>query len=247
MARSIAGAVVGLVLASGGCTQLNASHCGNQDDDRTCENRNEATPFCDKCVAANDGCVAARPSEPTCGFGETSSSSGPSEATSSTTEGTTADEADTADSSSSSGPLDPCGNGVIDEGEACDGLALPPEASCATMRFGEGVPGCVEDCTMLNYSVCRDYDECGNMAVALGEQCDGTNFGAMRSCDAFPNLTGDGLLACTSECTYDTSACMMCRESQQSCDAMDTCCEPGDVCAAVAKKCCPPGALGLCG
>lgn len=249
MARAIIGAVLGLALTGGGCTQLNASHCGNQAGDATCELRDATMRFCDRCVAANDGCVAELPSDPACGFGESSTGAEP-EASTSTSMSMSSEGGASADGaeSSSGGVTEPCGNGVIDEGEACDGRVLPPDTpDCTMLGFGEGIPGCVDDCSTLNYTVCPAYDECGNMAVALGEQCDGINFGAMTSCDEFPNLTGDGL-ACTEQCTYDTSACMVCRESQQACDPpTDTCCNSGDVCAAVARKCCPMGLAGLCG
>jgi hypothetical protein len=138
-----------------------------------------------------------------------------------------------------------CGDGVIDPGEACDGDVVAQGSNCADEGFGDGTPTCVDDCSMLNYTDCPAYDECGNDEVAHGEDCDGTNLGD-ETCDDFPNRTGRGLI-CTDECTFDPGACMACFEHMEPCMTVeDTCCEPGDVCVSVAKVCCPPSGLGLC-
>lgn len=228
-----------LVLAGGACRQLNASHCGNQEGDLTCEQRDASARYCDRCVAVNDGCVASPPSEPGCGFGG-EASTGPVTASEGSTAATVAESTDAVDSSSTGEPS-LCGNGAIDEGEACDGELRPAETpDCAAMRFGEGVPGCSDDCTMLDYTVCPGYGLCGNGEVGFGEQCDGANLNG-QLCDDFPNLTGDGLV-CTDRCAYDTSACMMCREHDQACDPRtDVCCDEGDICGGLDPHCCAEG------
>jgi hypothetical protein len=240
---TIAGVLAGLVLAGGACRQLNASHCGNQAGNATCEQRDPSTPFCDRCVAVNDGCVATRVDEPGCG--EASSGHEPTTATSTADEGsTTAASSDTADSSSGE-PPDPCGNGVIDPGEACDADLRPDDTpDCAALGFGEGEPGCTDDCTAVDYTGCPAYMLCGNGEVGFGEQCDGENL-AGKTCDDLPNLTGPGLV-CTADCTFNTSACAICRESGQSCTQSDTCCDANESCAALAQRCCVANGLGLC-
>jgi hypothetical protein len=203
------------------------------------------------CLVCLSACVGLPPPPPA-----EESSSGPESTSTSTSTGTTpqpttvdpdssSSSADTTGSSSSGGAT--CGNGVIDEGEACDGRVLPLDADCTTLGFGEGMPRCIDDCTMLDYTVCPEYAECGNAEVNFGEECDGRNLGSMPSCGDFPNLMGDEL-ACTDDCMYDTSACMACRENQQACEpSTDTCCDAKDVCSSVALKCCPRGSMGLCG
>ncbi len=137
-----------------------------------------------------------------------------------------------------------CGDGVIDEGEACDGEMLPPMADCAARGFGDGIPACSADCTMLDYTVCPAHMACGNGELGLKEECDGTNLGGL-TCNDFPNLTGRGLV-CTDECQYDTSACIVCRESGESCTQSDTCCNADEVCSGLSPHCCVLNGLGLC-
>ena len=204
-------------------------------------------PYCDRCVAFNDGCVAAPPDEVGCGFGEASTGPVATTTTAEESEGSTAGsssgDGEVLDSSSTGMP-NLCGNGMLDEGEVCDGDMFPEDASCIAGGFGDGTIGCVPDCSTIDYTGCSEYMDCGNGEVANGEQCDGSVFaGSMQSCDDFPNLTGDGL-ACTDECMYDTSACMVCREHGQPCDrGKDVCCDEGDICGNTLSgpHCCAQG------
>jgi hypothetical protein len=231
--------VLGVGLASASCRQLNASHCGNQAGDLTCEQRDQAAPYCDRCEAVNDGCVAQPVSEPGCAADEGAASTASATSTGGDETSTSSDEA-----SGTTAP-DACGNGTLDEGEACDGEQLPAEAACADEGFGEGVPGCADDCSLLDYTSCPGYGLCGNGEVGFGEQCDGDNLSG-QSCDSLPNRTGEGL-ACTAECRLDDEACQMCREHAQPCAPdRDACCEAGEACVAVEMKCCVPGLAGLC-
>ena len=173
------------------------------------------------------------------GSGSGSGSDSTTASMSATTDATGIDATSAADTAMEIG----CGNGVIDDGEACDGEVLPEGIDCAALGFGEGTPGCV-NCTMLDYTVCAGYMECGNGELSRGEECDGDNLGA-ATCDDFPNLTGRGL-TCTDECLYDTSACMTCVESGESCNSgTDTCCAVDEVCAGLSPHCCVVNGLGL--
>ena len=234
------------MLTAAGCTQLNASHCGNQAGDATCEQRNPDTPFCNRCEAFNDGCMPQPVAELGCGYGygTTTGSTGEPTTGGSTTGGSTSSESTstTEEVDSSGGDPSICGNGAIEPGEECDGEVLPDGASCEAQGYGEGIPVCAADCTAVIYSVCPDFAECGNGEVGTGEECDG-GLGD-RTCDDFANLTGPGLM-CTEQCTFDISACMICRENGQSCDDDDTCCHPMAVCQGLlglGRKCsCPLG------
>lgn len=237
-ARSIAGVLVGFALAAG-CRQLNASHCGNQDGNATCAQRNAMAPYCDRCEPANDGCVVGPVIEPGCGEAETSSNPETTTVeTAGSTEASSSDGTiDTADGSSSGEPS-LCGNGVIDGEEGCDG-EVPPGIDCTSEGFGEGVPVCRDDCT-LDFTDCEQYMLCGNGEVGFGEDCDGANLGG-QTCDDFPNLTGAGL-ACDTDCTFDMGACLACRENEQSCDPGEVCCDPKSSCVGLTtKRCCLNG------
>jgi hypothetical protein len=244
-ARLIVGVLVGLGLAAG-CRQLNASHCGNQDGDATCLQRNEMAPYCDRCSAVDDGCVATPVREAGCGEAETSSNPatttsatiGSSDAASSDAASTAATEA--ADGSSTGEPS-LCGNGMLDADEPCDGEMLPDGTpDCMAEGFGAGEPVCLDDCT-LDYTDCPEYMLCGNGEVGFGEQCDGRNLGG-RDCTNIPNTPNltNGALACNADCTFDTSGCLACAENNEPCTSGQTlCCDaPTDTCGGLPAQCC---------
>jgi len=62
----------------------------------------------------------------------------------------TAGDAGSGDESSGGGAV--CGDGVIDEGEACDGTELG-DATCISEGFADGTIACASDCT-LDVSAC---------------------------------------------------------------------------------------------
>ena len=94
-----------------------------------------------------------------------------------------------------------CGNGVIDQGETCDGTALGG-LTCEGEGLPPGVLSCASDCT-LDTSGCI-LETCGNGAVDAGEACDGTALGA-ETCSSL-GYTG-GVLRCAANCTYDETDC----------------------------------------
>jgi hypothetical protein len=245
---------VGLGLAAG-CRQLNESHCGNQDGDATCLQLNPMAPYCDRCSAINDGCVVDRVLEPGCAD---ETSSGPattavatigSTDAASTNAASSDSSADAADSSTGE-PPNLCDNGILDEGEECDGEPLPDGTpDCFAMEYGKGMPTCADDCT-ISYMTCPAYmEECGNGEVGEAEECDGTNL-ANQTCDDFPNQTGDELLMCTGDCLFNTTNCLACVESDDACDPMgQPCCNaPDEACLGLLgnKRCCVGNGLGGC-
>lgn len=48
------------------CRVLDERHCSNSGGDATCREAGTGLEYCDRCVAAHDGCVAAPPVDPQC-------------------------------------------------------------------------------------------------------------------------------------------------------------------------------------
>lgn len=103
-----------------------------------------------------------------------------------------------------------CGDGIGDEGEACDAGDLRG-LDCRGVGFQRGTLRCTSDCR-LDISAC-EASACGDGVAELlpgplpiGEQCDGGDLQG-RSCGDMPGFAR-GMLACTPDCRYDTSACM---------------------------------------
>jgi hypothetical protein len=91
-----------------------------------------------------------------------------------------------------------CGDGLVSQGEACDGAALGG-ATCASLGFARGTLAC--DQCHYDTSGCTS---CGNDAVNEGEECDGPDLGG-RTCGAL-GFTG-GTLGCTARCRLTTADC----------------------------------------
>ncbi len=97
-----------------------------------------------------------------------------------------------------------CGNGVIDNGEACDGENLGG-ATCENQGFAGGNISCTGDCNM-NTSGCEPYTEtCGNDVWENGEACDGPDLNG-ASCIGLGHAGGQ--LACTDDCQFDETPCV---------------------------------------
>ncbi len=94
-----------------------------------------------------------------------------------------------------------CGNGVVEEGEACDGLDLAGQ-TCQSQGFAGGPLRCSRDCR-LNTKGCLDHF-CGNNIVESPESCDGTDLSA-ATCES--QGFGAGMVSCYRNCSVDYSAC----------------------------------------
>lgn len=53
-------------------------------------------------------------------------------------------------------PAPECGNGVLEDGEACDGAALG-DATCASAGFSGGTLACDDDCRLATAGCCNDF------------------------------------------------------------------------------------------
>lgn len=94
----------------------------------------------------------------------------------------------------------PCNfDGIIDEGEECDGDALRG-LTCESLGLSPGELKC--SACELDDRLCRA--ECGNGTRESGEECEGSDFG-IYSCELKGFDRGD--LQCTADCRIDTSGC----------------------------------------
>ncbi|MDX9721041.1 MAG: hypothetical protein RBU37_09840, partial [Myxococcota bacterium] len=76
----------------------------------------------------------------------------------------------------SSAPYDPCGNALIDTGEACDGSNYNGE-SCMSLGYAGGPLSCETDCSALIETACIALD--GDLGSAVGDDVStGTTVGA---------------------------------------------------------------------
>ncbi len=141
-----------------------------------------------------------------------------------------------------------CGNGSIDENEACDGSNLNQKKCSDFPEFVDGslscnalckfdTSGCVQ-CTNSDLSLCQpnqicnnghcvDPSEyCGDGTVNNNENCDGSDLNH-KSCSDLPGFDG-GTLSCNASCNFDTSACHP--DDSQNCDIHPEICTAAQVC-----------------
>lgn len=120
---------------------------------------------------------------------------------------------------------DQCGNGVLDEGEACDGDAFGG-LDCRDFEGFRGRLTCAADCRVIETDRCEFAQAggpvdgwCGNGIVEDGEDCD--TRAPVVDCAAVGQ--GQGPLACTVDCRFDLTAC--CRMMAEVCDGRDDDCD----------------------
>ena len=110
-----------------------------------------------------------------------------------------------------------CGNGIIDDGEVCDGDILAAQ-SCASLGYVSGTLACGEDCTAFDEAECWTEpppveEICGDGEIVGYEACDGDDLGtnedgsALSCSNFFGQNLGTGVLSCTDTCTLDVAAC----------------------------------------
>jgi len=138
-----------------------------------------------------------------------------------------------------------CGNGVIDQGEACDGADLGG-ADCVSVGHLWGDLACASNCT-FDETACGDSQPvCGNNAIEGTEECDGLDLGGTTCAGLGEGFTG-GTLGCAAGCLYDRSACATCGNGQLETGEV---CDDGNTmddftCSADCQNLCTPG-LGAC-
>ncbi|HWB80054.1 MAG TPA: hypothetical protein VG755_34050 [Nannocystaceae bacterium] len=219
-----------------GCTIKNENHCYYNGGSAACAEQDPERGFCSQCTNDNDGCVKEQPSAACWVDGgtesvgttvststETSTTIASSESTLSATTTSTSSESSTTqapETSSSTGEPPPCGNGVLDEPEQCDGDAFG-DASCQTLGYDGGALSCRPDC-FYDLSTCEAPGTCDNDMLDMDEQCDGNEFD-VETCAEYDGVYGGGVLECNANCTYNTDDC--CVAGGQLCNAATNCCK----------------------
>jgi hypothetical protein len=94
-----------------------------------------------------------------------------------------------------------CGNGVVEDGEVCDGTELAG-SDCISLGFTGGTLECDEACQFNTKGCTMEF--CGNGILEPGEACDGMDIG---DADCIALGEGPGTPGCTVECTLDLSTC----------------------------------------
>lgn len=119
--------------------------------------------------------------------------SGGESTTDPTTGTTTSATGSSGDSStgSTTGMMSGCGDGILDDGEECDGAQLGGQ-TCGSQGFDGGTLACLDSCT-FDTSACV---ACGDGQKDPGEECDDGNVDAGDGCDGACKLEAcdpDGL------------------------------------------------------
>lgn len=104
-----------------------------------------------------------------------------------------------------------CGNGVIDDGELCDGKELPFSYTACnkydSTLYQKGTVKCSADCKSIDVSACQTYCGNGNVNTSRDEVCDGTNL-AGKTCEKLKGEGSTGTLLCADDCrSFDDSGC----------------------------------------
>lgn len=134
-----------------------------------------------------------------------------------------------------------CGNGVIDQGEACDGVALGG-VTCVSLGYLGGELACAANCAFNEMGCFDTQPVCGNDVGEGPEECDGVDLRGM-TCETLGEGFTGGTLGCGTTCLYDRGGCTACgngiQEAGEVCDDGNT--VDDLTCSADCQHLCTPG------
>ncbi|MFH2007554.1 MAG: DUF4215 domain-containing protein [bacterium] len=96
----------------------------------------------------------------------------------------------------------PCGNGVAEAGEVCDGEDLRGR-TCIDLGAQGGALACRAGCDYYDTTGCDT--SCGDGLAGGTESCDGSDLSG-QTCETLGHY--GGVLRCTSSCTFNTGQCL---------------------------------------
>ncbi len=106
--------------------------------------------------------------------------------------------------------LPKCGNGVLDDGEFCDGDIFRAPYTCKSI-FGPGSEGelkCDSTCLHFNMSGCTPAMNFDNGSIQINERCDMSYNNGQAPCSEYYGADVTGMRMCNEMGRYDISACM---------------------------------------
>lgn len=143
-----------------------------------------------------------------------------------------------------------CSNGVIDQGEDCDGTEFADE-TCSTLLGGLGTLRCSSTCRFDTTGCSNDTSTilCNNLTLDAGEECDGTKLNSATCISLGLGFTGGTLRCYSTTCKYDTSSCTTTPAGNSDCRTLG-CTNSGDICVSQVSglptcvKGCPTSSCG---
>ena len=244
-------AAIGL---ASGC--LESNHCGYAMGDATCAQRDASRPYCDLCVQANRGCVAAPPTDLECALpsGESASpgstggessgegSSSSSDASTTTSASTTAGVS-SSDATATTGPTTTttttttATTGDTTTGEPTTTTGDSDGTTTTTSTSTTGEPTTTSTTTDDPSTSTSTTTSTTTGSTTMSEPiCGNGELEGMELCDGddldgkvcadFPTY-GGGALECAMNCTFDLGGC--CLANGQPCMNDGQCC-PGKAC-----------------
>ncbi|MBA3549351.1 MAG: hypothetical protein H0T76_22995 [Nannocystis sp.] len=208
-----------LALALAACSGVNKDHCGNQDGNATCLQRDPATPYCSICVADNNGCLAAAPqsdclAETAPATGADATSSAGTGTTASTTTPTTTVEAPTSTSTGTTDPTTATTTTPLDTSTSTGdtgtgGTGTSTSTSTGTADTSTSTSTGDTSTSDTTAGTTTGGPVCGDNKVEGDEVCDGNNFNGKTCETVIPGKWGGGTLACN-QCMSlnDTNCCV---------------------------------------